>query len=368
MKLLQPSTFSGGTQGSSAELITLKNASGMVAQFTNYGARWVSMWVPDREGMPGDVILGFDTLAGYKEAGEQYHGAIVGRVCGRINKACFNLAGKTYKLAANDAYGSPEPNHLHGGMNAFHNRLWEWGKEEDEEGNESVVFTCFSPDGEEGYPGNLTVRVTYTLKSNGVLAMQMEAVTDRLTPINLTNHAFFNLQGNQIFKNILSHQLTLNSSDIIACDKELIPTGELLSVAGSALDFSTPRTITSSFTQPHAQIQEGEGFSIAYVLPPASDCLNRVACLDDEISGRRMEIYTNQPSIQVYTAYFMNGADVGKGGIPYYASAGIALETQGYPDALNHPCFPSVLLDKEEVYKHITEYHFTCYSYDFEKS
>lgn len=361
MKLLQQVSFSGGTLGSSADLITLRNASGMVAQFTNYGARWVSMWVADREGVPGDVLLGFDTYAGYRDAGEQYHGAIVGRVCGRTNNACFSLSGVTHRLAANDAYGYPGRNHLHGGIQALHNRFWQWSKQVDAEGDEVVVFTCFSPDGEEGYPGNLKIKVAYTLKASGVLRMEMDAETDRPTPVNLTNHAFFNLQSNLLPKNILSHRLTLHSSDIIACDSELIPTGNLLAVSGSPLDFSTSRTIASSLAQPHSQTQDGRGFSIAYALPPAVGRLTLAACLADETSGRQMTIYTNQLSVQVYTAFFMDGSDRGKNDTPYFASAGIALETQGYPDALNQPSFPSVVLEQDKTYKHITEYHFTSH-------
>lgn len=364
MNLLSASTFSGGSRAPSAELITLRNRSGLVAQFTNYGARWVSMWVPDRNGNLSDIILGFDTIDGYLTAGERYHGAIVGRVCGRISNARFKIGEQEYLLASNDAYGTPVRNHLHGGINAFHNCYWRSRAYVTSLGEEAVEFINNSRSGEEGYPGNLQVKVTYLLREDNSLRMECEATADCQTPVNLTNHAFFNLRsfpstpGEK--KNILSHLLTLNASAIIACDSELIPTGRLLPVDNTLLDFRVPRTIASSLTQEHSQIQKGKGFSLAYALDGTENGgLNFAARLSDEISGRKMEIYTNQPSIQVYNGYFMDGTDLGKGQTPYYASAGIAIEPQGYPNALNQPSFPSILIDETEKYQHITEYRFS---------
>lgn len=363
MNLLSASAFSGEGSTSSAELVTLKNRNGLVAQFTNYGARWVSMWALDRNGYRGDIVLGFDTLDGYRMAGEQYHGAIVGRVCGRISNACFRLGEQEYLLASNDAYGKPVRNHLHGGIDAFHNRFWHSRKYITSSGEEAVEFITYSLNGEEGYPGNLDVRVTYLLRNNNCLRMECEATTDRLTPVNLTNHTFFNLQsssGPAVKKNVLSHNLTLNASAIIACDGELIPTGSLLPVDGTLLDFRSPRTIASSLAEEHSQIQKGKGFSLAYALDRREgEELNFAAGLSDEISGRILEIYTDQPSVQLYNGYFMDGTDIGKDGTPYYASAGIAIETQGYPDAPNQPAFPSILTDKDKKYRHVTEYRFT---------
>lgn len=363
MKLLSASTFSGRSQASSAELVTLRNRNGLIAQFTNYGARWVSMWTPDRNGNMCDIILGFDTLDGYLTAGERYHGAIVGRVCGRISNARFTLGGEDYLLASNDVYGKPVRNHLHGGIDAFHNRFWEYRTFVTLSGEEAVEFTTCSPNGEEGYPGNLEVKVTYILKENNVLRMECEATTDHPTPVNLTNHAFFNLQTSSDLtykKNVLSHSLTLNGSAIIECDSELIPTGRLLPVDNTLLDFRSPRTIASSLTEEHPQIQKGKGFSLAYALDRKdADVLNFAARLSDEISGKSLSIYTNQPSAQVYNGYFMDGTDIGKNKTPYYASAGIAIETQGYPDAPNQPSFPSIGIDESDKYSHITEYQFT---------
>ena len=365
MKLLSPSTFSGGSLASSAELVTLRNRNGLVAQFTNYGARWVSMWTPDRDGNLSDIVLGFDSIDGYLTAGERYHGAIVGRVCGRISNARFRIGEQEYLLASNDVYGTPVRNHLHGGIDAFHNRYWKFCTYVSPSGEEAVEFTNNSQSGEEGYPGNLQVKVTYLLKDDNTLWMECEAITDHPTPVNLTNHAFFNLQsasGPVERKNVLSHNLTLNASAIIECDSELIPTGRLLPVDGTLLDFRLPRTIASSLVEEHSQIQKDKGFSLVYALDTKeADRLNFAARLSDNLSGRTLEIYTNQPSVQVYNGYFMDGTDIGKDQIPYYASAGIAIEPQGYPDAPNQPSFPSILIDETEKYRHVTEY---CFSLD----
>lgn len=364
MNILFASTFSGGSPASSAELITLKNKNGLVAQFTNYGARWVSMWTPDREGKLSDIILGFDTIDGYLTAGERYHGAIVGRVCGRISNARFRIGEEEYLLASNDAYGTPVRNHLHGGIDAFHNSYWQSCTYINPFGEEAVEFTKSSQDGEEGYPGNIEVKVTYLLRADNTLRMECEVTTDRPTPVNLTNHAFFNLQSSSYGsekKNVLSHFLTLNASAIIECDKELIPTGRLLPVEGTTLDFRSPRTIASSLEQDHPQILKNKGYSLAYAFDNNDpDTLHFAARLFDESSGRNLEIYTNQPSIQVYNGYFMDGTDIGKNATPYYTSAGVALETQGYPDAPNQPYFPSIIIDKSQPYRHITEFSFAC--------
>lgn len=358
MKLLSASSFCGGGQTASAELITLRNTNGLVAQFTNYGARWVSMWVPDRNGEWGDVILGFNSLSGYCSAGERYHGAIVGRVCGRIDKARFCLHGKEYALAENDAYGTPHRNHLHGGVHAFHNRIWKSRLFVNEQGEEGVAFSTFSADGEEGYPGNLYVEVLYTLSEANCLVMECKASTDRPTPVNLTNHVFFNLRGGDNRMDIQSHSLTIYADHLIECDPQLIPTGKLIEVADTSLDFRKARRISDVFED--RQIRHNNGFSVAYALRTIDFGL--AAVLEDVGTGIKLEIRTNQPSLQVYNGYFMDGSDVGKQGTPYYPSAGIAIETQGFPDALNHPGFPSVVIDKDKPYFHLTAYRFTLSS------
>lgn len=357
MNIIAEDKFGGGN--SPSELITLQNTNGLIAQFTPYGARWVSMWVPDSKGQLEDIVLGFDTLSGYRTAGEQYHGAIVGRVCGRINNAHFTVGTEEFHLASNDAYGKPMPNHLHGGMQAFHNRNWEAQFVQNSKGEQSAVFTYFSKDREEGYPGNMEVKVSYLLKHDNVLSMKCEAVCDKLTPVNLTNHAFFNLSGISSGMNMLSHTLYLASSRIIECDEQLIPTGSFIPVEGTSLDFRKPRKLEDSLRSELFQINENNGFSIAFALDEEGVELHKSAELIDKASGRQLTMYTNQPSLQVYTGYFMDGNDKGKNNIPYLANAGIALEPQGYPDAVNHPEFPSVLLAPGRIYCHKTEYRFS---------
>lgn len=361
----ESSEFSGfpGSPGFPG-LITLRNANGLTARFTSYGARWVGMQVPDRNGRLDDVILGFDALAGYKSAAEKYHGAIVGRVCGRIAGASFELDGERYALAANDVYGKPQPNHLHGGVLALHNRVWKGRFAVNEAGEESAVFSCLSKDGEEGYPGNLRVQVTYTLRATNALSLVCEAVCDKATPVNLTNHAFFNLEGAEGGNDVLSHTLRLCASRLIECDEELLPTGCLRPVEGSNLDFRSFRMLSDALQSPLFGIPKNKGFSLAFALDQVfgveeeAGKLSLAAELRAEESGRSLAIYTNQPSIQVYTGYFMDGTDVGKGNTPYFSSAGIALETQGFPDAVHHPGFPSVIVRPGEVYRHVTEYRF----------
>lgn len=341
-------------------LFSLHNLNGIVAQFTNYGARWISMLSSDKLGILDDVVLGFNNLDDYFSAKEQYHGAIVGRVCGRINNACFKLNEKEYHLAANDAYGQPQPNHLHGGNIGFHNRFWNGRLALNEKGEEIVVFTYVSDDGEEGYPGKLSIKIKYTLRNDNVLCMECTAVSDKETPVNLTNHTFFNLAGKRKDTNILSHDLQINSDRIINCDTELIPTGNYISVIGTELDFTKSHKISEALQSSLFQIKENEGFTLAFALAyNKTGELPLAAELFDEFSGRKLSIYTNQPSLQVYTGYFMDGTDLGKGGYPYRKSAGIALETQGFPDAVNHPDFPSIILAPGKIYDHYTEYKFS---------
>lgn len=340
------------------QVITLRNSNGLVARFSPYGARWLDMFVPDRNGCFDDVLLGFSDLAGYECASEQYYGAIVGRVCGRIKNAHFSIGEESYDLAANDIYGKPTFNHLHGGFLGFHNRFWDSSVKQNEKGEETVVFTCLSEDGEEGYPGNISISVSYTLTDDNSIEMVCKATTDKVTPINVTNHAFFNLSGVRKNIDVLSHTLRLCSSQIIACDDELIPTGELISVAGTVLDFRKPQQISDALVTDYLGIKRQNGFSLAYTLCNENG-RSLAAELYDKNSGRRLSIYTNQPSLQVYTGYLMDGSDVGKGNIPYYANAGIALETQGYPDAVHWKCFPSVFLDTDEEYLQYTKYKFS---------
>lgn len=341
------------------EYVTLYNQNGLSASFSPYGARWISMYVPDRFGHVEDILLGFDELSGYQQAKEQYYGAVVGRVCGRIKGADFYLGNKQYQLVGNDVYGNPRPNHLHGGLAAFHNRFWNISFIGINSCNEqTVIFTLLSPNGEEGYPGNLKVSVRYTLTNYNSLEMECRAVTDQLTPINLTNHSFFNLSGVRSHTNILSHRLKIYSTQLIECDDELLPTGKLLALEGTKLDFRQGRLISEVISFDYQNIIERKGFSLAYALNKKEIC-PLVAELYDEDSGRRMSLFSNQVSLQVYTGYLMDGSDIGKGGIPYYANSGIALEPQGYPDAVHWSNFPSIFIDKDGEYVWYTKYQFS---------
>lgn len=341
----------------SLDLIKLTNKHNLQACFISYGARWTNMLVPDKNGKYNDVILGFDTLSGYEEAGEMYHGATVGRVCGRISNSSFRLNGKIYNLSSNDVYGKPKHNHLHGGMSGFHVKRWFPIAFKTKEHEEAVSFYYTSKDGEEGYPGNLLVKVTYILTDSDILRMIYEAKSDQDTIVNMTNHAFFNLSGEPC-SSILEHKLQLNASAIIECDRELIPTGSLLSSDNSPVFFEQESFIKDAICQSHSQVIKDIGFSIAYMLKERNVLLHKAACLSDSKSGRSLEIYTTQPSIQVYTAYFMDGKDIGKNGIPYYSGAGVALEPQGFPDAVHHPNFPSIVLKAGETYRVVSEYRF----------
>lgn len=366
--------FCEGFEAQEARLVTLRNRTGCRARFTNYGARWVGMSLAGsfRDGepaAPAEVVLGFDTLRAYTEAGEQYHGAIVGRVCGRIGGASFELNGRRYRLVSNDVYGRPVKNHLHGGVRAFHNRFWETELFRTAEGDEAVAFTLCSHDGDEGYPGNLRVRVTYALRSDSdTLVMECRADTDRPTVVNLTNHAFFNLAGHAAPMDASRLRLTLAASRMAECDDELIPTGVLTPVAGTYADFMSGRTLAESIALGDDRVRADNGFTIAFALDafpgrtnPACGGEERcpfAARLEDAASGRSLELFTDQPSVQVYNGYFMDGSDRGHGGVPYFANAGVAIEPQGFPDAPNRPEFPSVAVDPAHPYRSRTEYVF----------
>lgn len=362
--------FCEGFEAQGARLITLRNRKGCRATFTNYGARWVGMSLgpslQDGES-PGaaEVVLGFDTLRAYTTAGEKYHGAIVGRVCGRIGGASFELAGRRCRLVSNDVYGKPVKNHLHGGVQAFHNRFWTAETLLTSEGDEAVAFSLCSRDGEEGYPGNLRVTVTYTLRADSdTLVMECRAHTDSPTVVNLTNHAFFNLAGHVPPMSAAQQRMTLAAGRMAECDEELIPTGVLTPVAGTYADFSAGRTPAEAISLGDERVRADNGFTIAYAL---DDCRNPAesgarcrfaARLEDPVGGRRLEIFTDQPSVQVYNGYFMDGSDRGHGGVPYFANAGIAIEPQGFPDAPNRPEFPSIAIDPAHPYRQRTEYVF----------
>ena len=335
----------GKTSGEeTVDLYTLTNDNGLKVQIMSYGATVVSLEVPDRNGKFADVALGYDTFKEYVK-GKAYFGATVGRYANRIAKGRFTLNGVEYKLAINDG-----ENHLHGGNKGFDKVIWE-GEPFKQEGAVGVKFTYLSKDGEEGYPGNLSCTVVYTLTDSNELKISYEAVTDKPTPINLTNHTYFNLAG-QGNGDILSHELIINADKFTPVDEGLIPTGEIRSVKNTPMDFTHPMTIGSRIDQVKG------GYDHNYVLNSGGNSLALAARVYEPTSGRIMEVYTTEPGVQFYTGNFLNGVS-GKQGKIYYKHHGFTLETQHFPDSPNRPNFPSTILNPGEKYIQLTIYKFS---------
>jgi aldose 1-epimerase len=345
VKGVQKADFGKTDDGTVVEIYTLTNAKGVKAKITTYGATLTELWVPDRTGKLGDVVTGFSTLDGYLK-GHPYFGSTVGRVANRIAGGKFTLEGKEYTLAVNNG-----PNHLHGGKVGFDKRVWKATPKASADGP-AVEFTYTSPDGEEGYPGTLQVAVTYTLTAKNTLRIDYRATTDKATPVNLTNHAYFNLAGKG---NILNHQLTLNCSRYTPADETLIPTGKIASVKGTPLDFTSPKAIGK-------QIEKIGGKPTGYdhnFVRNNNTTFGRTARVYDPTSGRVMTMFTSEPGVQFYTGNFLDGTVTGKGGTVYKKHAAFCLEAQHYPDSVNKPSFPSVILRPGKVYRQRTEYTFS---------
>lgn len=358
MELLKEEHFRSVINGEEVKLFTLRNKNGCVAQFTNYGARWLSMWVPDKNGKWNDVVLGFDNLNDYLTAKEKYYGAVVGRVCGRISGGQFSLNGITYSLSNNDVFGKPVKNHLHGGDKGFSFRVWDGKVVKNENDEEMLELYYFSRDGEEGYPGNLQVKVTYHLSDDNAVHIHYTASCDQPTVINLTNHAYFNLSGN-MDRDVLEHILFINANTAIECDNELIPTGRIALIENTALDFTQPVAIGLRIHENFpGHLLAGKGYAVTYVLDQPGKAVSLSATVTEKKSGRVMEVYTDQACLQLYNAWLFNGSDTGKKGYRYHSGAGLALEAQGYTDAPNHFNFPPVLLLPRTEYNQKTIYKF----------
>jgi aldose 1-epimerase len=340
---VQKSNFGKMPEGVAADLFTLTNANGLMAKITNYGATVTELHVPDKQGTPGDVVLGFDNLEQYLK-GHPYFGSTVGRVGNRIAKARFTLEDKTYTLAVNNG-----PNHLHGGLKAFDKVLWKAEPQKDA----AVKFTYTSPDGEEGYPGKLDVTVIMTLTDANELRIDYTATTDKATPVNLTNHSYFNLacEGE-----VLAHELMLAADAFTATDDELIPTGELKPVKGTPLDFTSPKAIGSRFSQ---LTSKPVGYDDNFVLNSGGKSLALAAHVHEPKSGRVMEVHTTEPGVQLYTGNFLDGSLKGKGGTAYRQYSGFCLETQHFPDSINQPKFPSIVLRPGQTYRQTTVHKFS---------
>jgi aldose 1-epimerase len=336
--------FGKTADGKQADLYTLTNANGLTMKVTNYGCIIVSLEVPDRNGKLGDITLGYNTLAEYiKET--PYFGAIVGRYGNRIGKGRFTLDGVEYKLAVNDG-----ENHLHGGIKGFDKVVWD-AEEVTTADAVGVKFTYLSKDGEEGYPGNLSCTIIYTLTNDNEFKISYEAKTDKATPINLTHHSYFNLAGPGT-RDILDHEIMLNADRYTPVDEGLIPTGELRSVKNSPMDFTEPKTIGSRIAQVSG------GYDHNYVLNSGGGKLSLAAKLYEPTTGRVMEIHTTEPGIQFYSGNFLDGTITGKGGNVYQKHYGFCLETQHFPDSPNKPDFPPVILRPVEKYTHVTVHKF----------
>ena len=328
--------FGTGPDGQEVHLYTLRNSRGVEVSITNYGGAITSIMAPDRNGVFGDVVLGYDTLEDYMK-NPRYLGALIGRYANRIARGNFSLNGVEYQLAQNN-----NENHLHGGPKGFDKRVWNAT-----ETSSGLHLEYFSKDGEENYPGNLKVAVDYSLNDENELRIEYHATTDKDTIVNLTNHSYFNL-GGQGHGTILDHELMLHSESFTPVRDDLIPTGELRSVDGTQMDFRAGRVIANG------------GYDHNFVLDdwkPGS--IRSVARLRDPKSGRVMEVFTTQPGIQFYSGNFLDGSLIGKGGVAYQQYAALCLETQHFPDSPNQPNFPSTVLRAGEAYNETTIYKFT---------
>jgi aldose 1-epimerase len=335
-------------QGQPVELYTLTNARGMKARIITYGAILVSLDVPDRNGKLADVVLGFDKLNDYIHK-SPYFGAIVGRYGNRIANGTFTLDGVRYTLAKNNG-----PNSLHGGLRGFDKVVWT-AKPVSEN---SLQLKYLSKDGEEGYPGNLSVTVTYTLAENNELRIDYSATTDKDTVLNLTNHSYFNLAGQGV-GNVLGDIVTIRASRFTPVDSTLIPTGELQSVAGTPFDFRTPHTIGARISAKDQQLTYGQGYDHNFVLDRTGPGLELAARVVEPKSGRVLEVFTTQPGLQFYTANQLDGTIHGKGGASYGPHAAFCMETQHFPDSPNHPNFPTTELKPGERYHQVTVFKFS---------
>jgi len=337
-------------RGREVDLFVLKNAQGMEASITTYGGIVTALTAPDRDGRFADIVLGFDSLEGYL-AGHPYFGAIIGRYGNRIGKGLFTLDGQEYTLATNN-----DENHLHGGIVGFDKVVWD-AEGRETSGGPQLTMRYLSADGEEGYPGNLEVVVTYTLPNNNELFINDTATTDKATPVNLTNHSYFNLAGHGN-GDILDHEMQINADRFTPVDSSLIPTGELRNVGGTPMDFRESVTIGARIDDDDEQIGFGLGYDHNWVLTSDGSELTLAASVLEPTTGRVMEVLTTEPGVQFYAGNFLDGSLTGKNGELYNRRYGFCLETQRYPDSPNRPEFPTAVLRPGEKYRTTTVYRF----------
>lgn len=342
------SDFEGVIDGKTTRMFTMENKNGMVVTLTNYGAKIISIYAPDKNGNFADVVLGFNSLSDYQQYGAS-HGAVVGPFANRIANAQFTIGDTTYQLPVNNGEAC-----LHSGPDSWYRKVWDYEKN----GN-VTTFMLESPDGEFGFPGNKKAKVTYTLTDDNELKIDYEVTTDKPSPVNLTNHSYFNLRG-EGNGDILNHVLVINADKSTpVVDASMIPTGEITDIRGTALDFTTPHAIGERIDADHPQLQFASGYDFNYVINKKPGELAFVASAFEPESGRYMEVFTTEPGVQFYTGNHLKGTEIGNSGVAYGPRTGFCLETQHFPDSPNQPNFPSTLLNPEEVYTSTTIYKFS---------
>ena len=343
--------FGTTSEGTPVYVYTLQNAHKMQAGVMNYGGILVSLLVPGKNGQLDDVVLGYDSLATYEKNNNPYFGALIGRYGNRIGRGKFTLNGNEYTLALNNG-----PNTLHGGLKGFDKVVWTVNEKESTPGR-SLVLTYLSKDGEEGYPGNLSVKVVYTLTDKDELKIEYSATTDKPTVLNLTHHSYFNLKGAGK-GDILSHELTINADKFTPVDSTLIPTGELQPVQGTPFDFTKSTAIGERISADDEQLHYGKGYDHNFVLNRKGAGLSLAARVHESTTGRAMDVLTTEPGVQFYSGNFLDGKNIGKGGISYQHRYGFCLETQHYPDSPNKPKFPATALNPGGQFSSTTVYKF----------
>jgi len=348
--ILSPKAFQKSINGKNTDLYILKNKNGVEAAFTNYGARIISLKIPDQHGVQTDVIVGFASVDHYTQSTEPYFGATIGRYGNRIAKGKFILDGTTYSLPINNGVNS-----LHGGRKGFQDVVWD-ARQINEQ---SIEFSYLSVDKEEGYPGNLKVKVLYTLSDDNELKISYEAATDKKTVVNLTNHAFFNLNG-EGSGTILNHQLQIYADLYTPVDSTLIPTGKHESVVETPFDFRKFSAIGKRITDDHIQLKNGKGYDHNYVLNDQNESpIHHAATVEGDKSGITMDVYTVEPGLQFYSGNFMESKNIFKGGSKDDFRTAFCLETQHFPDSPNQPSFPSTVLNPGELYNTSSVYKFS---------
>ena len=339
------------SDGRIVDIYTLKNKKGAEAKIINYGATIVSLKMPDRNGKYADVVLGYDDLNSYVK-GSSYFGAVVGRYANRIAKGRITLDGKTYQLSVNE-----RENELHGGKVGFDKLLWKAEPLKTKEGP-ALKLTLVSPDGDMGYPGTVTLHVTYTLANNNELKVHYEGTTTKTTILNVSQHSYFNLTGDP-HNTILNTELKINADSFTPINKELIPTGKIESVKGTPLDFTKMTAIGARIDDNFEQLKLAGGYDFNWILNNYNGKVREVADVYDPSSGRYMQVFTNQPGLQFYSGNFLNGTQIGKNGIAYKRRTGLALEAQHFPDSPHEPKWPSVVLKPGQIYSQTTIYKFS---------